>query len=1582
MSQNRHISAIVNFRSSKKRRRKSQQTGVSYENLEERKLLAANILFDVDTGGFGRSGPVSSNQEAGIGPAHIVEVTNGAFRVFNRDTGALLQEQTLTNFWTGTGLGAAGADASFIGAPIASSKILYDVDTRRWFMASAGTGDVITGAPGVQAFNMLAVSRTSNPLQDWSSVDDFYDVDANADTADVGLAGGFRQQSTGQVSLSVDDNNVYVGSGRSVFAFNKAEDLLIPDPRAAIQFFGIRIPVYASGDLDGVTEFGADVYGTQQPQTVGISTTRGGGDTIGITTVSMPEVRGGVTFDDVIDVDVDPYLPPPVRVRQLFDSDINYVDSAGMDTQAVIEGDSLWAVHPVLGASGTTAAIRWYEIDLLTNTVKQSGNIEHADRNYIYPSITVTQERAVVITYTSSGIDQFPTMTVSMGYDNNGVLLLEAPRDLKEGQDGYLDGRGNFWGDSTATLADLGDPTRVYAFGQWSNASNDGVSSMIGLELQGYSAVLAADANPNEIIVRRSATDATQIEVLFDGTIVESYLETMLFSISIDGGGGDDTFIVDTSNGVFEFAGGLSLIGDGDDQLVVESALDTAWMVDGDGAGSLAPEASNSISFAGMNRLVGAHAVDTFNVTNTATDIAIDTREGADEMTIGNMGIGVLTINTGSDMDVVSITNSGGGVNLLSDEGDDDVTVTDLGTGVVTIDTGVGMDNVSLMTVGAGGVVLTTGENDDTVVIDNAAGVGPIAVTGGLGNDTFTVVNSGVGDISLMGQMGDDTYMIMAADLAVNLAIADTVDSENDVLVAYGTVADDVLNISGTGASLNGAGEWLVSGVEEYTFNSLEGDDVVGVNLGGTNARKVTILGSQGNDHMTVQSNGDAMLELQGGLGDDDYTVFFGLDTEASITDSVGDENDTFFGFGTANDDTLLIDGATTNINGGSVSVVGIENLIVDAVGGEDDINVVAIVGDTTVRGGTGDDTITASGLLTGGTMEGGAGDDIFHVDQTLGGGTYSGGADDDIFNILEVQGTNEFQGDGGVDSFFVTNHLPLDTTSGLIDIDGGTDRNIIEVNGYQTQGNDVTITDNRITGLSAVPIQYAAAGSFSLGSDIGGIKLTGSDNHVDRFDAVGVVAGDSLLMLGQGGDDVFTVRAATRGRVSSDGGEGSDRYQYAIGSANSRFLNALDTGVTGSDRIIASLTSGDDNLVLSGESFRVDTDSFGFNQNFESMIVNAQAGDDTVEINRVRVGFLRVLGQDGNDDVQINNFTGIDTISLEGGEGNDTVGVNSGNVSGVLLANGGNGDDTFFISQGSYGDAYIDGQEGSDTYDIRVADRSMRFINARDSGTVGTDEITVTGTVLDDRAELRSGIVKFANQRVLFNENTEKATIKTGGAEDIVQIYGFASPDTTVMAEAGEDLVFVNSTFGPVEVKTLTVDLGVGNDTAVVTSTRIGTTTSIYGQLGIDVANIGSTLAQNNGNLGRIQGPVHFDGGDGADRLNLNDVGRGASVNYDVGPGFMRTGAGSSSNAMAEISYAGIERLRLEGTPFRNHVNVTASTETAYSFFGDGGYNTIAVEGDSTDGRQFFGENGEKGTWTFDNDQKDIYFEDFFIMI
>ncbi|MFK7768027.1 MAG: beta strand repeat-containing protein [Mariniblastus sp.] len=1088
---------------------------------------------------------------------------------------------------------------------------------------------------------------------------------------------------------------------------------------------------------------------------------------------------------------------------------------------------------------------------------------------------------------------------------------------------------------------------------------------------------VGANGNVLDISVDQpSQSPADRLRLDVSSVIADTFYSDEVENFIVDG-----SFILNGTKGTPTVAGGLNLLGDGNDRLFVESMVDAGWLVNGDGAGVLTMDVDPA-TFIGMTEIDGSHGVDDFSIINTATDLIVRARDSSDTIVLDNIALGFVTVDAGMGDDSLTVFNSGGGATMLGNLGDDTFVASDLGasattmlggdgddnfsvtnsgggitqhgesgndtflfsdagTGMASLDGGDGMDDFTVLNSGTAGLTIDGAADVDTFTIDDLVGTATTVVFGGSGNDQYTVLNAGLGTLTLRGELDDDSYFVQNVDPVANFSIIDSINAENDSLNAFGTPGDDTFDINSSNPSFNGA--WNIIGIENFDFDGLAGDDTFNINMDSSWTGTITLHGGSGDDTFNVINGGSGTINMFGDSGNDTYIVNFNSTTNLFITDSIGSEFDKFVGFGTTGDDTITHSIGLANVNGASVNLVGIEDVEYDGL----------------------------------------AGDDVFNVNSTSGTNLFRGNDGDDLFRINAVTDTNTFLGDAGSDRFLVNNHVAGAT--GTITIDGGTDQNQMVVTGSQTATNDAVINRDLITGLSTLPISYTATGgTFTNGSQDNGVTLIGADGFADLFEVNTFLATNTLTMLGGGGIDRFTVREGALGTVVADGQQGSDLYQLALGTDQSRRIFALDSGTDtdARDRIVAQLTASDDNLVLSGESFQVNTDRVGFNMNFEAMYVNGKEGNDTIEVNRMSLDFLRIIGESGDDVINVNNFTGINQIRVDAGDDNDTIALNAGTQSGIFAGFGGDGDDTFTVTAASFGNANFDGQNGSDTYDVFYTDRADRLIVAVDSGVSGSDRLTVHGTVLDDPIMLRSGLVKLGGQSVIYNERTEILNVMAAESADRISIFGMSAPTTNVMGQGSEDLIFVNSTFGPAPSKTLNIDAGEGNDTVVIRGTNADTTTNVFGREGNDSINIGSSLADNNGSLDLIRGSVHVEGNSGDDRLYMNDLGKQASYNYNIGPALITNGGNGANTFFGGVSYGSMETLRLDATDFRNQINVTASSETKYNFFGMGGYNTITLQGDaSVDGRKFFGQNGGNGFWNFSNGFKDVFFSNFFIV-
>lgn len=415
-----------------------------------------------------RQGTASASNSNGIppdtmgavGPEHIVEMINGNVQIFDKATGTSVLNVSLNTFWS-TNVGVPAFTAGRVFDP----RIVYDPASQRWI--AAVIDDVIdSDGDGIneQSNNLyLGRSDTSDPTGDWDG------LQLDADTVGVEA---FHDYET----LGVDADGVYSctqdfggGGNETCYSIPKA-DLLQAAPS------GTRFTRFQASPA-GLP----DVSGSWQPS-IDFGLSDGREALLGSTGTALrrTDIIGAGGNNAVMGTDVaitgDPgHAPPPGRARQPSDGSVG-ATSDDIENVAprfvgyVVElGNSLWAVHSVMGSSGANAALQWYEINETTNTVIQDGLIDDPNRDFHEPSIQVNEHGDVVIGYTCSGPTLAASVCVSVGTTTAGVTTFQAPAILVTG-DGYYHQQfrnRNRWGDYSATMIDPVDPCSFWTFQEY-----------------------------------------------------------------------------------------------------------------------------------------------------------------------------------------------------------------------------------------------------------------------------------------------------------------------------------------------------------------------------------------------------------------------------------------------------------------------------------------------------------------------------------------------------------------------------------------------------------------------------------------------------------------------------------------------------------------------------------------------------------------------------------------------------------------------------------------------------------------------------------------------------------------------------------------------------------------------------------------------------------------------------------------------------------------------------------------------------------------------------------------------------------
>lgn len=405
-----------------------------------------------------------------------------------------------------------------------------------------------------------------------------------------------------------------------------------------------------------------------------------------------------------------------------------------------------------------------------------------------------------------------------------------------------------------------------------------------------------------------------------------------------------------------------------------------------------------------------------------------------------------------------------------------------------------------------------------------------------------------------------------------------------------------------------------------------------------------------------------------------------------------------------ANGNILVNDGEVV-ITGGTPTVSNTTVILASGLDGNDNIVLNEAQGalpEATMLGGDGNDTLI--GGAGEDTILGGADNDFIRggdgVDRLFGGT----GND----TILGDRGNDNIQGQSDVDLIIWNNGDGSDT------IEGGTERDIVQVNGANGAGDDFSVDPNG----DRVRLQRNNLGLFTL--DIGGVE--------------------DLDVNGQGGSDVIAGSVGLAGLIELDfdGGEGND---LLIGGDGVDVLR----GGAGNDTLIG----GRGNDVQLGEQ---DDDLFVWNDGDGSDLMEGGSENDTVQVNGSnaagdnfsitpngnRVRFQRnnlglftldigtteeldVNGQGGADTIKGSiGLAGLIELDLDGGEGNDLLIGGDG----ADVIRGGNGNDTLVGGRGS--DVLL-GESDNDTY-FYAGEIDQDFIFGFAAGPALEDVVVLSG--------------------------------------------------------------------------------------------------------------------------------------------------------------------------------------------------------------------------------------------------------------
>lgn len=443
-------------------------------------------ISQYDGASFGRNF-IPPDTMGAVGRTQFMEVSNGAYAVFDKATGARLSLVSDVAWWATAGQSGANGD----------TRVLYNADASRWMVIAFGgnTKDL-----------QIAISDTDNALGGWKSVKfEGYGGLGFGATADY-------------PTLALDKNAVYVGTNNFAPASPGGSNSLRGTTLNVIplaSLFNNTAPT-----VTGMKQFVTDYPGTGDDRGFAIQgvNSRNAGSTGSVIAASLynydslgykvngltsssatAATLGSITYMGQAEFQTAGNARQPDAVQ---DVDSNLSDTITNNKRVVATLDErisssvyeangrIYMVNTVDSAADglDEARVRYTVLDANTFAILSQGDIGSAGYDYYQGSIAVNSQGQVVIGYNRSGLSEtdgkisFFARTFSTAGDGSlvatsGEILLQTSLvdDYHNGTtNGFVANGRQRWGDYSQVTIDPSDESRFYLIGEFAREYNDG----------------------------------------------------------------------------------------------------------------------------------------------------------------------------------------------------------------------------------------------------------------------------------------------------------------------------------------------------------------------------------------------------------------------------------------------------------------------------------------------------------------------------------------------------------------------------------------------------------------------------------------------------------------------------------------------------------------------------------------------------------------------------------------------------------------------------------------------------------------------------------------------------------------------------------------------------------------------------------------------------------------------------------------------------------------------------------------------------------------------------------------------------
>ncbi len=410
-----------------------------------------------------------------VGKTQFMEVTNGAYAVFDKATGVRTSLVSDVAFWAAAGQTGANGD----------SRVMYNADAQRWIAMSFGAN-----AKDLQ----IAISDTSNALGGWKS------------TKFQGYAGFGFGATADYPTLALDKNAVYIGTNNfapivsgGANSFRGTTLDIIP----INSLFNVGAPTTV-----GMKQFETPFNGTTQIEDRGFAlqgaNSRSSGGTGTVLAASLFEFDNlgfkvnGLTSSDATAATLGATtfsgmaaFTSPGKARQpsvAIAANRRVIDTLDerISSSVYESGGRIYSVQTVNSGSDF-ARVRYTVLDSTTMAIVDQGDIGTGDFDYYQGSIAVNSQGRMVISYNRSGLDavngKISIMARAYATDATGHLYALGDEALiKESlTDDYHNGSlfgsaaagRQRWGDYSQVTIDPENEDRFWLIGEFAREYNN-----------------------------------------------------------------------------------------------------------------------------------------------------------------------------------------------------------------------------------------------------------------------------------------------------------------------------------------------------------------------------------------------------------------------------------------------------------------------------------------------------------------------------------------------------------------------------------------------------------------------------------------------------------------------------------------------------------------------------------------------------------------------------------------------------------------------------------------------------------------------------------------------------------------------------------------------------------------------------------------------------------------------------------------------------------------------------------------------------------------------------------------------------